>query len=408
MKITALRLRRLQGTAATAGAHWEDRGVRALDFYPEYRDGEWRPQVGDAVTYFERGEQVDDGHLRVRSTFLQVETDEGVTGIAGPLAPSVPPIVRVQLAPTVVGRDPMATEHIWDVVYRTLAHGRQGDGMLALSALDLALWDIRGKVLGVPAHRLLGGPTRDAVPAYASMYGYSVSDLGLVRERALQMKEAGYAAQKWFLRHGPSDGHAGLRRNVDVVRTVREAVGPDDEIMVDAWSGLDVVYAVALAQALTELRPRWLEEPVLGGRARSYLAVRERVAIPIAGGEHEYTRWGVRDFLEPRALDVLQPDVYWTGGLSELTKIAALASVNDLPVMPHGTSIQATLAFSLSQPPAGTPYQEHLLKFSAVTQHFLRRRLAPVAGAFAAPDEPGLGMDLDPEAIEAETEVFPE
>lgn len=408
MKITALRLRRLQGTVRTDGPHWEERGVRALDVYPEHRRDVWRPAVGEPMTYFERGEQVDPTHLRVRLTFLQVETDEGIAGLAGPLAPSVAPVVRTQLTPTVLGCDPLATEHIWDVVYRTLAHGRQGDGMLGLSALDCALWDLRGKVLGVPAHRLLGGPTRTSVPAYASMYGYSVSDPGLVRERALRVKEEGYSAQKWFLRHGPADGLAGLRRNVELVRTVREAVGDDDEIMVDAWSGLDVSYATALAHALEELRPRWIEEPVLSGRAGSYRAVRERTRVPVAGGEHEYTRWGVHRFIDPRALDVLQPDVYWTGGLSELTKIAACATVHDIPVIPHGTSVQATAAFSFAQPPAVTPFQEHLLKFSTVTQHFLRHRIEPAGGVIEAPNLPGLGMELDPDTVESETELWPE
>lgn len=161
MKITAIRLRRVRGTAETEGPHWEDRAVRPLDVYPHYREDRWRPEVGQAVTYFERGEQIDDHHLRLASTFLQIDTDEGVSGVAGPLAPSAAMLVGLHLAPVVTGCDPLASEYLWDVMHRTLSHGRQGDGMMAISAIDCALWDLRGKWFGVPA----APPGRMAPPA---------------------------------------------------------------------------------------------------------------------------------------------------------------------------------------------------------------------------------------------------
>ncbi|WP_328912258.1 MULTISPECIES: enolase C-terminal domain-like protein [unclassified Streptomyces] len=407
MKITAIRLRRVRGTAETEGPHWEDRAVRPLDVYPHYREDRWRPEVGQAVTYFERGEQIDDHHLRLASTFLQIDTDEGVSGVAGPLAPSAAMLVGLHLAPVVTGCDPLASEYLWDVMHRTLSHGRQGDGMMAISAIDCALWDLRGKWFGVPAYRLAGGPTRETVPAYASMFGFGVGDLGMVRERAKWAQAQGYRAQKWFLRYGPMSGHEGLRRNVDVVRTVREAIGEDDDIMIDFWTALDVPYTVALAERVAEYRPRWIEEPVMADRVDSYKRIRQRISIPVAGGEHEYTRWGLRRFVDEGALDVLQPDIYWAGGLSETLKIAGYATAHDLITMPHGTSPQATLHFSATQSPIHTPQQEFLIKFSTVTQHFLRHRVEPVDGELVLDDTPGLGMELDPDRIESETELEP-
>lgn len=133
--------------------------------------------------------------------------------------------------------------------------------MLAISAVDNALWDLRGKLLGLPVYRLLGGPTRASIDCYASMLGHSL-DPGLVRERAQAVVQEGYKAQKWFFRYGPSDGLEGMQRNVDLARTVREAAGPNIEIMFDCFMGGDITYVIRLLERIAEYRPRWLEEPV--------------------------------------------------------------------------------------------------------------------------------------------------
>jgi L-alanine-DL-glutamate epimerase-like enolase superfamily enzyme len=287
-----------------------------------------------------------------------------------------------------------------------MVHGRQGDAMLAISAVDCALWDLKGRWLGQPVYRLLGGPTRDSVPAYASMLGFAVRDLGRVRDRAQEYRAQGYTAQKWFFRHGPTSGPDGLRKNVELVRTLRETLGEDDDIMLDCWQSMDVTYTVALAERIAEYRPRWLEECVMPDRIDSYRRIKDRTNIPLAGAEHEYTRWGMRRFIDAGALDVLQPDIYWAGGLSEVLKIAANATAHDLITIPHGHSTPAGIHFSLTQSPIHTPYQEYLVKWNQINQHFLKRRITPQRGMIHAPTEPGMGMDLDLGWIEAETEAW--
>jgi L-rhamnonate dehydratase len=280
--------------------------------------------------------------------------------------------------------------------------------MLAISAIDCALWDLKGRWLGQPVYRLIGGPTRDSVPAYASMLGFAVLDFGRVRERAAEYKALGYPAQKWFFRHGPMSGHDGMRKNVELVRTLRETLGDDYDIMLDCWQSFDPMYAVELAERIVEYRPRWLEECVMPDRIDSYRRIKERTQIPLSGAEHEYTRWGFKRFIDAEALDVLQPDIYWAGGLSETLKIAAYASAHDLMVIPHGHSTPAGLHFSLAQSPLLTPLQEYLVKWNAINQHFLAYPIAPRGGEFGLPTVPGLGMDLDATKIEAQQDVYAE
>lgn len=395
MRIAEVRLRRLEGVLPTDGALWEQRLVRPLDVYPEYRDREDH----------EGGVQTAEG-FRLVGHFVEVETDEGLVGRGGPVPEQVAYVVAKDLRRILLGADPIAGEKLWDQMHRSQVHGRAGNAMLAISAVDCALWDLRGRWLGQPVHRLLGGPTREAVPAYASMLGFSATDMDLVRARAVEYKELGYTAQKWFFRYGPTSGYEGLRRNVELVRTVREAVGDDYDIMFDCWQAMDVTYVRELAARIAEYRPRWLEECAMPDRVDSYRELRERLSIPLAGAEHEYTRWGFRKFVDARALDVLQPDIYWCGGLSETLKIAAYATAHDLITIPHGHSAAATLHFSLTQSPIHTPYQEDLVKWNAVHQFFLRHPVNPVDGLLHAPVEPGLGMDLDTAHATSDTYIF--
>ncbi|MBN8903067.1 MAG: hypothetical protein BGO51_08195 [Rhodospirillales bacterium 69-11] len=395
MKITAVRLLRLRGTMPTEGPFWEERLVRPIDIYPDYR----------ARDDFEGGIQRDPSQFTLEQHFLRIETDEGPIGIAGPLPDMVALYVARRLRPLLLGRDPIAHEALWDQMHRFMVHGRQGDAMLAISAVDCALWDLKGRWLNVPVYRLLGGPTRDAVPCYASMLGFAVRDLGRVRARAQEYKARGYTAQKWFFRFGPGSGAEGLAQNVALVRTLREALGDEYDIMLDCWQAFDPLYATELAERIEEYRPRWLEECVMPDRIDSHARVKAATRIPLSGAEHEYTRWGFKRFVEAEALDVLQPDIYWAGGLSETLKIAAYASVHDLVVIPHGHSTPAGLHFSLAQSPSLTPYQEFLVKWNAINQHFLAHPLVPTDGALGLPVEPGLGMDLDPAKIEDQVEI---
>jgi L-alanine-DL-glutamate epimerase-like enolase superfamily enzyme len=161
-----------------------------------------------------------------------------------------------------------------------------------------------------------------------------------------------------------------------------------------------VPYTIKMAEQLEEFNPRWLEEPVLPDKIESYAEIRRRVNVPISGGEHEYTRWGMKQLLDAQAVDVLQPDIYWCGGITETLKICALASAYDVPVVPHGHSTQATAHLIGSQPPSLCPILEYLLKWNVIHQWFLKDPLVPVKGVVTLPETPGLGMDLDESKIE--------
>ena len=388
MKITAVRLFETRGEMAFPGEFWEERLVRPVDIYPEYKakGAGWLPKI-------------DEGRYAMRSIWCQIDTDEGVSGLGGPVSKGNAYIIQTQIASQLIGGDPLATERIWDIAYRSMIHGRKGDAMMALSAVDCALWDLKGKWAGVPVYRLLGGPTRETIPAYASALGYSLEP-DKVRERAVQIVEQGYSATKWFFRHGPTDGPEGIRKNVELVRTLREAVGPDVDIMLDAWSSWDVPYTIQMARRLAEYAPAWIEEPVLADKIEQYAEIRRCSEIPIAGGEHEYTRWGIKALMDAGACDVLQPDTYWAGGLSELFKICVLASAYDLPVIPHGHSVPTNVHLIAAFPVTTCPLLEYLCKWNTVHQFFLKHPVVPVNGQVTLPTAPGIGMELDDSKIQ--------
>jgi L-rhamnonate dehydratase len=169
---------------------------------------------------------------------------------------------------------------------------------------------------------------------------------------------------------------------------------------------MDPGYVIDLASRIAEYRPRWLEECCMPDRIDSYRQIKDKISIPLSGAEHEYTRWGFKRFIDAGALDILQPDIYWCGGLSETLKIAAYATVHDLITIPHGHSTPAGIHFSVTQSPIHTPYQEYLVKWNDINQYFLAHPVKPIKGEIHLPANAGLGMDLDPAKIEAEEEAF--
>ncbi|HEX2185522.1 MAG TPA: enolase C-terminal domain-like protein [Chloroflexota bacterium] len=398
MKITAVKLLHLQGTMPFEGEFWEERLVRPLDLYPQHRQ--------DAAGTLRREK---DGRYGMEGIFLRLETDEGVYGTGGPLTHEQAYVIAHQLRPLLLGEDPLASELIWDRCYRAQVHGRKGVAMMALSVVDCGLWDLKGKWLDQPVYRLLGGPTRETIPAYASALGYSVVP-ERAAERARELVRQGFKATKWFFRHGPGSGKAGIEQNVAMVRAVREAIGPEVELMLDAWMSWDLPYAVQIGRRIADYAPRWLEEPTLPDKLEVYVQIRRALqpfGIPVSGGEHEYTRWGLKLYMDAGAVDVLQPDIYWCGGLSETLKICALASTYDLPVIPHGHSVPATCHLLAAQPPNLCPLLEYLVKWNTVHQFFLKTPIHPVGGEVpvSALDRPGIGMELDEAKIEAQREV---
>ncbi|MDP7226733.1 MAG: enolase C-terminal domain-like protein [SAR202 cluster bacterium] len=390
MKIVDLKIREFDGVMEHPDPFWEERLVQPLDIYPDYR-----ARGANFTT------SLGDGKYAMRSVFLEIHTDDGVVGLSGPFTRHEGFIIDTHLRGILVGADALATELLWDQMYRGSIHGRKGNDMLAISVVDCGLWDLKGKAFGQPVYRLLGGPTREEIPAYASALGFSI-ELEDAARRAREFVAQGYGAMKWFFRDGPTDGPDGVRRNLSLAEALRDAVGSDIDIMLDAWSSWDVPYSIEMANSLAEYDIRWLEEPVLADKTDSYIEIQRASPIMISGGEHEYTRWGFRAIVENKAMDVLQPDIFWCGGISETLKICALASTFDLPVIPHGHSSHATAHLIASQSPAICPIQEFLIKWNAVHQFFLSDPLVPQNGVIQIPQTPGLGLAIDESKVKEE------
>ena len=391
MKITRVVYRALMGVMDFPGAFWEERLCRPLDIYPAYHN------IGS-----EQPELVAKDKHRMRSGFVEISTDDGLVGLGGPVGDDLGHMIVARFGGMLRGQDPRAVELLWDQMYRHAVHGRKGETMMAISAIDCALWDIRGKWANSPVYSLLGGPTRDRIPAYASMLGFSVQP-AQAAERAREYSALGYTAQKWFFRASPSEGSSGIRRNVSLVRAVREAIGPDADLMLDCWMSWDLRYAQQMAPLIAPYNPRWIEEPALPDKPDVCAQIRQAVPFPVSNGEHEYTRWGFRHLLEMGAQDVLQPDIYWAGGITETLKICALASAYDIVVIPHGHSSHACAHLIASQPPNLCPMQEYLVKWNTVHQFFIKDKVEPVGGYITPPDTPGMGIEIDQDLVESET-----
>ena len=267
---------------------------------------------------------------------VEIFTDDGLVGIGdAALAPQVTKqVIDLHLKPLLIGKDPWDIEFLWQNMYRkTMAFGRRGIGMIAISAVDIALWDILGKSAKQPVYRLLGGRTKPRIPVYASrLYSVELSELAAEAKR---YKAEGYKAMKLRFGWGPSDSAAGMQRNLNLVRTVREAVGDGIDVMADAYMGWTLDYAKRMLPLLSPFHLRWLEEPVIPDDVHGYAELKSYGCIPIAGGEHEFTSYGFRDLLEARALDYIQFDTNRVGGLTQARKIAALAEAYSVPVIPH-------------------------------------------------------------------------
>jgi L-alanine-DL-glutamate epimerase-like enolase superfamily enzyme len=205
--------------------------------------------------------------------------------------------------------------------------------MTAISAVDIALWDILGKSAKQPVYRLLGGKTKSQIPVYASrLYSIALEELAAEAQR---YKKEGYKAMKLRFGWGPTDGAAGMRHNVELVRTVRQAVGEEVDVMADAYMGWTLDYAKRMLPLLEPFHLRWLEEPVIPDDIHGYSELKSRGLIPIAGGEHEFTLYGFRELLEARAVDYIQFDTNRVGGITQARKISALAEAHSVPVVPH-------------------------------------------------------------------------
>jgi L-alanine-DL-glutamate epimerase-like enolase superfamily enzyme len=335
---------------------------------------------------------------------LRVRTKGGLEGIYGAIDDDALPFLLGPLRRVVLGQDALAVEALWDRMYRADRLGRSGRYMKGISYLDNALWDLRGRHFNAPVYQLLGGPARDPVRAYGSCLGYSVQP-DAVAKRCVEMKELGFTSQKWFFAYGPADGRAGLQRNVELVRVLRESLGGDVELLFDAFQGWDLQYALAWAQEAESFHPSWLEEAFPVADLESFIQFSQRTSIPVATGEHFANRWEVQQFLKAHALQYVQADPEWCGGVSELVKICHLASVHGVKVVPHGHNVHAALHVVASQSPAVCPQVEYL--FLHMPSKLLFQKDPPIArnGVISLPQSPGFGIELDENKFDDQEDI---
>ena len=353
---------------------------------------------------------------------VEVETDTGLVGLGeaahfgGPLV-STATVIEQELRPYLLGQDPRETERLWELMHRrAYKHARGGIVIAAISGVDIALWDLRGKLAGMPLWRLLGGYRR-RVPAYATG-GFYAEGKG-VPELADEMRaycRHGFRAVK--LKVGRNSGIEGsplramadrgvcevsLAEDLARVRAVREAIGPDVRLMVDANGAWDVPTAVRMGRALEELDVYWFEEPVWPDDLAGSAEVAAKVAIPIAGYETcSYGTVSFRDYIAARAVHFVQPDVAWAGGLTETLKIAHLAQAANLPLAPHihGSAVGVAAAAHLLGAVRNGSMAEMVFPAHPLMGDLVREPLVvDGTGEIDLGERPGLGIELDPDAV---------
>ena len=265
----------------------------------------------------------------------EITADEGSVGIGNAaLAPSlVKKAIDEHYSSLVVGEDPFDYAYIWEKMYRrTHAWGRKGIGMVAISAVDIAIWDLIGKLSKKPVFKLLGGRTKEKIPVYYSkLYAGTIKDM---QDEASEALKSGYTAFKTRFGYGPKDGMSGIRENLKRVAAVREVIGYDHDLMVEAYMGWNLDYTRRIIPKLVEYEPRWLEEPVIADDLHGYKEL-NKGPIPISGGEHEFSLLGCALLLQEKAVSVLQYDTNRVGGITAAAKINAVAEAHQIPVIPH-------------------------------------------------------------------------
>lgn len=356
-------------------------------------------------------------YSRRTAHLVEVHTDTGLIGWGecfgpGNVALANQVIVEKVIAPMIVGSDPRDREVLWHRVYNLLRdHGQKGMPIQALSGVDIALWDLFGKMTEQPLHQLLGGAFRSRVPVYG--YGMMLTRGPHLAERmaeeAAGIKEAGYAATKMKI-------GLGVAADIELVSAVRSAVGDDFALMVDANHCYDVTDALAVGRELGQLGVAWFEEPVAPEDRDGYRRLRDSLDVNIAGGEAEFTRWGWRDLLDGQCVDIAQPEVCALGGVSEYLKVRDLAHSRFIPVVNHvwgsalAVSLNLHLLMAMPDLPGAMFARAPMLEFDTTPNRFrddlILNRLevqetVRTTGTMAAPEGHGLGVEIDRDFIDA-------
>ena len=321
---------------------------------------------------------------------VEVEASDGTTGV-GVTTAGEPGcyIVEKHLSRFVEGEDPRNVERIYDCMWRsTINYGRKGLPLQAISAVDLALWDLLGKLRGEPVYALLGGKTKDRLPVYCTTARPEIA------------QKLGFVGAKVPCPHGPADGDEGFRKNIAYFQAQRDKVGPDFPLSLDCYMALTVPYTIKLAKALAPIGLKWIEEFLPPDDYEGYAEVRKALAgtgVLTTTAEHEYTRYGFRKLIADRAVDVLQPDITWLGGMTEARRVVAMAAAYDIPVIPHGSSI---FSYHLQYAFTNCPLAEYInLSPNAdeIVPYFggiFEDEPLPKDGFIDLPDRPGFGVTL--------------
>ncbi|KAI5860806.1 enolase C-terminal domain-like protein [Durotheca rogersii] len=333
--------------------------------------------------------------INVLGSFLvEVEASDGTVGFAtGFGGPPACWIVHKHFERFLIGADPRNTNLLFEQMYRaSMFYGRKGLPIAIISVIDLALWDLLGKLRNEPVYRLIGGAARERINFYCT------------GPEPAAAKAMGFWGAKVPLPYCPADGHEGLRKNIAFLRKHRESVGPDFPIMVDCYMSLNVPYTIEIAKKCEDLDINWWEECLTPDDTDGFKQIKQaHPTLKFTTGEHEYSRYGFRKLIEDRTLDIIQPDVMWLGGLTELLKVSAMAAAYDIPVVPHASG-PYSYHFVISQP--NTPFQEYLANspdgksvLPVFGDLFLDEPI-PTRGYLTAADldKPGFGLTINPVA----------
>ena len=277
------------------------------------------------------------------STLIFIDTDEGLTGVGEawglPDPRVVGSIIEHLLKPLLVGKDPTAIEQLWEKMYGSMQNSHlRGTLLEAISGIDIALWDIKGKSLSLPIHRIMGGPIREDIETYASPVPFMPPKDAA--EKALEFVKKGFKTIKMKI-------GAGIKKDLEDIKAVREALGPEIGIVTDANCGFSVPEAISIGRRLPDYDVKWLEEPVAVEDREGLAEVRRAVDLAVVAGENEHTVFGVLELLQRRAVDAVQVNITRCGGITGLRRIAELSSAFKIPVAPHGVGSAVGVAATL-------------------------------------------------------------
>lgn len=344
--------------------------------------------------------------FRTNWTFIKVETDEGLYGWGEASLGTQEQALNgcvMDLKRLVVGRDPMQIEKMWFEVYRDM-YWKGGPVFLsALSGIEMALWDIVGKFFNTPVYNLLGGKMRDRVPMYANAWFTGARKPETFAKKAKQTVSLGIRALKWdpFGKAHMTISHQEMNQAVACIGAVREAVGPDIDLLIECHGRFNPMTAIEIAREIACFKPYFMEEPVPPDSLEAMARVKARSPVPVAAGERIYSKYGFRDAFALDALDIAQPDVFHTGGIMEAKKIAAMAEANHIPVSYHNPSGPVSNACIL-QLAACVPnflIHEIMLTDGSFRKEITNEIVEYEDGSILIPDRPGLGIDVNIDAV---------